>query len=440
MKKNILIAALIFTALLLHSQDASGDESGKNIIKLDVETAVSKALINNLNLKNTDIDYKNKILSLATVWNQFIPSTTTQTSISQSQLITTTGTTSSNNLNVGIDSTFSVGLSGKSILNIYQSVLDYQSGKITYEQAKKKLDYDVRKSYFNLVLLNDELDLLQKQIDASKSTYEITLAKSEKGMISEIDKLKSEYSYKSLLPTYKTKYNDFISAMLSFKNVIGLSADNNIEFSDKIPEMTELGFEKITDFSINNNHDIKTLNQTLKTSENTRNLYIAALFPSLDFSYTLSSQFDKDFTKNGWYNNLSIKDWSTTGSLVFSASIPIDSYFPFSSTQVGIIQSQNNVEKSKNTLQNTIETTKNSVTADVLKLKQIEESYNSLEINSDIAERTYDLVNRSYQAGTKNYLDLVDAKNNLFDSKVQLLEAKYNYLSTFLDLKYLLNK
>lgn len=444
MKISALILLLILTAFTF-AEDLT---PSKDAIKLDIDTAVAKAFENNLSLKNSQIDMNNKILTLATTWNQFIPNTSMSASLGRKDTTSTITTTThngatessretetTNSLSAGFNT--SLSLNAKMIFDVYQSGLDYKSGKITVKQAKKELEHNVKKTYYNLVLLNEQLFLTEKQIEYAKSNYDTTLLKLEMGMVSEIDRLKSEYSYKSLLPEYSSTKNDYEIGLLNFAQMIGLTANVNIELISPIPEVSKIDYDEIPKSTLENNLEIQLLKENLKSDKNSLNTYISSLTPSFGLSYSLSSSFSKDFTEDNWFDDTN--DWNNSGNFNFSISIPIDSYFPFSSVQTNIIKSTNNILKSKNELQNQIKQTQISVITDTLKLKQLEESLEVLKLNIDIAEKAYNLVEQSYNAGSKGYLDLQDASNNLFDAKLKLLNTKYDYLTTYLDLKYLLN-
>jgi outer membrane protein TolC len=433
--KYYMILILLIIPIMMNAFDLSQDNS----IKLSVEDAISRASAGNLTLKNNKIDLNSSLLSLATVWNQFVPNTSLSASIGRKEDLNNSNTSktnaSANNLTAGFNTSLSI--SAKMAFNIYQAVIDYNSGRITYDQAKKKLEYDIKKSYYNLILLNEQILLYKKQINYRKTIYETNLLKYEKGMISEIDKLTSEYLYRSIITEYDSIADDYNANLLTFKKTLGLKSDSDIELIDKIPEFSKLDYELLSGISPDNNSDVKNLVQNLKSRENLRNIYISSLTPTLNISYSLSSSFNKDLTKDNWFGNSA--NWDTSSSLNFSISIPVDSYFPFSSVQTNIIKTQNEVAKSKNNIQDKIEENKILAEKDMMKLKQIENSFNSLQLNIDVAQRTYDLVKQSYISGSKNIPDLQNAENNLFDANLKLLDARYQYMTNYLDLKYILN-
>ena len=441
MRKAIILLITILISAYIYPTDVTDDTK---TLKIDIDTSLSMALKNNLSLKNSKIDLNNKLLKMATSWNSLIPNAGLSVSMGRKESTTTvtgyTGTTSrettsNNTLSAGFS--LSLSINPRMGFDIAQTVFDYQSGKLTYDQAENDLIINTNKIYYNIVIMKQQLDLKQKQIENTKKNYEISLIKLERGMISEIDKLKSEYAYKSLLPDYKTLENTYLTALANFKLLIGVKDETNIELTSAIPEIKKLDYEKIEAIGLENNLNLKILQQTKLTNENLRNIYISQLFPSFGISYSASASFGKDFTKDAWFDNMD--DWNNSGTFTFSVSMPLDSYFPFSSTQVEIIQTQNNIRKNLNDLESTRLQKTADVQTDIMNLKQIEETIDSLSVNLDIAEKTYDLTQKLYEAGSKNYLDLQDSQNNLYDSQIKLINAKYNFLLSYLDLKYLLN-
>jgi len=413
---------------------AAAPDQNPEATKLDLENAVALALQNNLTVKNNRLDLKNSEVSLANIWNQFIPGINVSGSVGQRQGGTSRDSTGSNNLGFGVSA--SLTLKAAMIYNARQYVLDYRSGRITLEKAKTELTYTVKKTYYNLVLLQEQLVLMGKQIGKAKSDYELTLSKYNKGMVSEIDKLKSQYAYMSLVPDYKSLQDQYTSLMMGFRQMLGLKEEIAIQLTDPIPEISDIDYDKLASLSVNNNPDILLLRQELASDENTIALRRASLIPSVSLSYSLNTSFAEDFTKADLFDG---NNWIGSGSLNLSVSVPLDPFLPYSSTQVQIETGRNNVEIRKNEIQDQIEQKQLGVLTDILKLKQIEGYIDTLKLNAQIAEQTLHLVDLSYNAGLKSFLELQDAENNVFDARLKLLDARYQYITTYLDLKYILN-
>jgi|GEM_PF-929581 len=440
MKKYILIIFMILSVIILSAEDLTDDT--KNTIKLDIDSAIERALKYNLSLKNSELDLINKKFSLASSWNQFIPNASLSASIGHSDSFTYDNTIDENNTNNNSKNTLSAGfstslsLNAKMIFNIYQSVIDWKKGVISLKQVKANLTNSIKKYYYNLVILKEQISLIEKQIENTKERYDASLIKLNNGMISELEKLKNEYAYKSLLPDISKAINDYQTNLLSFKQLIGIKNDFPIELTSSIPEIPSIDYEKIINMPMDNNLDIQLLTQQLKSDQNTRNTYIAGLTPSLNLSYSLSSSFNKDPFNDAWFDN---NNWDSSGAFKLSVSIPLDPLFPFSETQTNIIKSRNNIIVSSNNIKDAVEKKKIELVTAIMKLKEIDNSIDSLVVNVDLAEKTYELQQKSYSLGSKNFLELKDAENSLFEAKLKLLNAKYDYFTNLLDIKYILN-
>jgi outer membrane protein TolC len=448
MEKKLIILLTLLLGFYIYPLDQTTD----NVIKLDIDTAISKALNHNFSLKNDKIDLDSKTLLLATSWNKFIPSTSLQGSIGTNKSLNSVTTTeivngkkrtstameetSNNSATLGFNT--SLSLNAKTIFDINQLAIDWKNGLLTLDQARNQLKNNIKKYYYNLVILKEQLDLQNSLVENSKARFDTAILKLNLGVISELDKLKSEYDYKSALYNLSKMSTNYSSSLMQFKQLVGIDNNKKIDLITPIPDIKQLDFKKIPNESIEKNPDIIMLTQQLKSEENGRNSFIASLTPSLGFSYQFKTAFNKDPFANQWFAD-TYNDWDKSNMFSLSLSIPIDELFPFSSVQNNIITSQQNIQKIKNSIEEKKETVKNSLLTTILKLKEVESNIDSLNINASIAEETYKLAEKQYNLGGKNYLDLKDAENNMYDAKINILNAKYEYLSNLLDLQYLLN-
>ena len=74
----------------------------------------------------------------------------------------------------GLGFTFSLNysLNAANIFNVYQTVLDYKSGKLDFEKAKNELTKNVKKSYFNMLLIKENIQVIEEQMEVAKERYE----------------------------------------------------------------------------------------------------------------------------------------------------------------------------------------------------------------------------------------------------------------------------
>ncbi|MBN2545171.1 MAG: TolC family protein [Spirochaetes bacterium] len=432
MNKPIIIIFLIVINLYGFTQSTVKKNEK---IEIDIDTAVKRALKHNLTLKNSTLDLDYNRIALYSSWNRFVPNTSFSGSMGFNRNFDDTDN-DHNSLSAGF--TTSLSLSAKMIFDVKQTVLDYHNGMINQLAAERNLNSSVKKLYYNLKIMQEELNIENSKLENAKTRYDANQIKFKTGLISEIDRLKSEYDYKSIHFDQKKMADNISLTFLDLKFILGIEEDSDVVLTSSMPETETIDYEKIKQIPIEKNLDLQILNLQIKSLRNNRNMYISNLSPTFSVSYNLSSALNKDFIKDNWnFNN--IDDWNNTSTFRFQLSIPVDPLFPFSTVQNNIIKQEYNIAKELNILSDKKESIKKSIAQIIYNLKGIEDDINTLNLNIKIAETSYELTEKLYNANSKSYLELKDAENALFDAKVRLLRSKYQYLINFIDLNDLLN-
>jgi len=405
----------IFGYLLFTEEDINN----KDILKLSLNDVLELSLNKNLTIRNSKIDLDNYLLSLQTVYNQFMPSLSFGFSVRDNLI------DSKINLSLSVNS--SLNLNPASFFNIVKAINDYKQGNITYEIALKKFKIEVKKYYYNLLILKKNIELKEIELNNARIVYNTILLKYNDGIISVVDKMKSEYNLSEKEIEFKKAKNNFEIALIVFKNIIGLEDNVEIELTDNLPEIDIA--KNIKDVTLDNNLDLKKIEYDLKNSINTRNSYIASFFPSFGLSYSFSNSFAPP-----WDNFLNY-----SSSLNISLGLSLDNLLPFSTVQVNLIKQNRNIEK----ISNSIEIERKNKEIELKKSqKDIEsqkEIINSYLMNVEIAKKTYDIIEKYYFSGFSSFYELKEAEKDLTNSNIKLLQAKYDYLCKIFDLEYLLN-
>ena len=173
------------------AQDVNLDQSGP--ITLNVERAVEVALNNNLQLKSSLIDTRIKERKADYAWNRFIPSVQVSGTLGRmnaEQSVSGLVPPTPNPINETVypdviyfeedvsQWSVSAGLDMSLTLNIAMfngiraTQLDYQAGRISLEQAQQQVERDVKKSFYNLLLMQENRALMVENIDAAERRYE----------------------------------------------------------------------------------------------------------------------------------------------------------------------------------------------------------------------------------------------------------------------------
>jgi len=432
MDKQVLIIIILLISIYGFSQ-STVQKSEK--IELDIDSAVKRAVDHNLTLKNSSLDLDYNRIALYSSWNRFVPNTSFSGSMGFNRNFRDTDNDTSS-ISAGFST--SLSLSAKMVFEVRETVLDYYNGMISRMTAERDLKNNVKKIYYSIKIIEEELVIQNSKLENAKTRYDTNLIKFRTGLISEIDRLKSEYDYKSILFDQKKMSDDILLTLMDFKYILSIDDKTEIILTSKLPDAESFDFEKVKKISFEKNLDLQLLNLQIKSLENSKNIYISSLTPTFSVSYNLSSALNKDMLKDTWsFSNPD--DWNNSGTFRLSLSIPVDPLFPFSAVQNNIIKQQYNIAKELNNLTEKKENIKKSIAQIIYNLKGIENDINTLNLNIKIAETGYELTEKLYNASSKSYLELKDAENALIEAKVKLLKSKYEYMFNILDLNDLLN-
>ena len=171
--------------------------SQENIRKLTVDDAVILAADNNISLQRQRISLNTLEKKKDTSWNGISPSLS-----------------ASGNMSIPFEenSKMSYSISASASLNFTPSLftaiktakLNYENGVTSYENAVRTVELNVRKVFCNLLYTKENIVLKQRELATAKTSYESNLAKYNRGQLSELDLLNSQYNYESKIPTLQS--------------------------------------------------------------------------------------------------------------------------------------------------------------------------------------------------------------------------------------------
>lgn len=421
--------------LISNKNDTTSD------FEIDIKTAINLGLKNNLNLKSELLNLEKKRMASYTGWNTFIPDMSFTNTYSRMNSREKTNDTDPNDLNLAFNFNLSLTLNAKMFYSIYSTVLDYNDGKIQIKQAQKQLTRDIKKSYYNLLLLKRKIDLAEESLNTEKNIYDQAIIDYKRGLKSEYDLLSAQVSYETLKPDLINAKDDYYLAELSFKNVLGIKDDVKIRLCEDL-EINQIKFDskELIDKYLSTGYDIQRLNLTKKMLLNQRKMGISALTPSFNFSFVSNPVLKYDLTKYNTWSNDPAKDWQDNlGNLSFSFSLPITSLVPFSQSQMDIINNEIEIQKINLSINQGKLDAEEAIIKSVSTLNKSLQSQELLKLNIDLAARAYGLANEAYRSGTKDILNLQNSKTKLEKAKISLLEELINYLTTLIELEYQVN-
>ncbi len=410
MKKVFLLT--IFFSLVL-----SFGFSLEEAKKLTIEDAVILAADNNISLQRQRISLNTLEKKKNNSWNGISPSV----SASGSASIPLEDGDISYNFSGSVSISFTPSL----FTAIKTAKLNYENGITSYENAVRTIEVNVRKVFCSLLYTKENISLQQRKLETAKSLYESNLAKYNRGQLSELDLLNSQYNYESVIPTLQSLQNNYENSIATFKQTLGLSQDVQIELVGNIEDYLNIGKIEINK-SIEEVPAVKTI---LANIELAKTSLLATRFsawgPSLSASYSY-----------GKAGTTASSDLRTTGnSISLSLRIPLDGFLPWSNGALSIANQKANLQDLELQLKEKKESVALEIQNNIKNIEQAQAQLKVLESNVQLAQKRYNMTLTAYNHGSKDLLTLQNASDALMTARDNLNSQKIKIFSAILDLE-----
>lgn len=432
-------------------------------LTVDLERAVELALEYNLSLKGKQLDLVKKRRAMSTVWNSFVPSlgvTATVSRMNEARTVSgvTVDPTSESIPGSGVYDrmvsysteispwNLSLGVNADLMLNlalfdgITATRLSYESGLISYEQARKQLDRDVRKNFYNLLLMQRNRELFLQQIAAAESRYEQARINYRNGLVPELTMLQAQVAWENLKPALEAMDLGFDQALGGFKMTLGLGQATELELQGTIEiEPVELEAQPLIDEYLAGRLDIQSLiygMESLKVAK--RSTINRAFTPNLVLGWSYDPSVNDPF--NSDTDLFDGDSWNQQGGMLrITLAMQLEGLLPGSKTRVALADMDEDLRNMQLGLMQAIEGAEMEINALVKSLKKSQSSLNTLQLNVELAQRAYRMAEEAYRAGSRELLEVQNSEIELNKARYELLKEKYTYVTGLLDLQYALN-
>ena len=435
-----------------------------SVLELSLDEAIYRALKNNLGLESGSFNFDKTKWSLYTCWNTFLPTINGTAGFTINTLdedkrkgSAMVGVVPSQTVPGGYDTVMNVeyttpqvmptlGISvswnfnAAMIFSAYQTCLDYQSGKITYESAKRSLLKNVKLSYYSLLLNEMKLDIDKKDLDSKKETYNQTVAQFRSGLVPRLSMLNAQVSYEAAKPTLIASQDSVKNSGNTLKYLLGIDLEQDLKLTDSIlaVELVLPDVEDITSLFEKNNLQLQTLYISKKMVKNGINQYISSMTPSFALQFSGNTTFTKEAFENDWFANVE-DEWKNTANLNLMISVPFSSWIPFASSQVGLVGSNVALKKMDADIENYLQSQRLSIQQSVDSIASAISSVEITKMSVEIAKEALSLSRDSYRKGGQTLVELHETEKGLLNAQYQELAAQFQYISKMLDLEELLN-
>ena len=449
MKKLSLIGLLLVSVCGLSFATESNNTKKTEPLTLTVEDAVSYALTNSKSLKSSQIDLEIKKRAKMYSWNVFLPSLNVSGTMSRTNEVsnmmdsiiqvvnpshTPSEPTEVNHWvavgNVSAQLNFNLAM----IQSISASKANYEAGLISWEQTCKNTEINIRKMFYGLLLMEENLKIQNELMDSAKARWQQSEINYKNGLVPQLSALNAQVAYENKKPAILELTQSLKQQKDTFAFLLGIPYGREINLVGSIDtRFVKVNADELVQKYAEENLDVKALKKNIELLKISLNASRLSTFtPSLSVSYgwqPVVAQIDTNW----------LDTYIDNGS--FSATVVIDvmKMMPFSANMQSIKDTKQNLAKAELGLSQLLQNTEIQIHTLVDKLNKSEASIKASQMNIKLAQKAYDMTVRAYNSGTQELLDVKDSENSLSQARLGLLNEKLNYISALLDLENAIN-
>jgi outer membrane protein TolC len=403
--------------------------TAQNVLSLTPDQAVEYALKGNLSLKNEAISLRQAEREYSNSWNTFLPSVKGTGGLSYSDRLLTESTPGVNapwNLGFGIN--VSLPLNWSAAPELESARLQYEAGKISYEQAQAGIRRDVLKNYYSLVAQEANLSVLKENADLADAILKTVQTKFEKGLTPKTDLLEARVNAGRLKNTYLNSKASYENNLMNFLTLLGLASDTEVRLTGTLtaPTVSVDGDKALS--LVSKSAELQVLLLNIQILEKSKEAAIGGhLTPTLSLGLGW-----EDSASSPFYSG----DWRDALSLSFALSVPLDGLIPGSADRNAIDAIGDSVEASRNSYQLAVENKRTNVKGLLHSIENAERSSDLSLENQKFAQQSLDLTREAWRAGTRSLIEVQTSQTNLLSASQDYLSSIYSWISYLLDLEY----
>lgn len=308
--------------------------------------------------------------------------------------------------------------------------------------ARQNIVFQVISNYLNVLRAKEMVDLQTKYLELSKLNYEKANRLFDAGRYSRTEALRWKVEWQQQKSNLTTAESDLRSAYTVLARLLNTQIDEQIEIVPDIPQKLMIESQKIAaksdeeilDMIRLSNDQLVKVNASLaaygKNTEISKMLYqnsYASYMPNVSLNYEYA------WREN---NTVWLDDYSPQ-TLMVNLSIPLFTSFQnLTSLKSNYYDYRRNKENFEDELQNT----RMMLTQTANNIINFRTQMELSQTNSEFNEYNYGIVAQQREQGLVSNIDFIDAKLNLQDAKLQQVGNHYQFVTSVVELYYLLGK
>jgi len=418
------------------------------VLRLNPTQAVERAINHNLGLEAARINLDIKRRKSDLVWNQFLPNVAARGTLARAHEASVIQGMSIPSLGIDIPSTTlpnwtalgtlsaDLTLSFALVEGIRSIQLDYDAGRLGFENAKLQMEQGVRKMYNSILLLTANAALLDETYRNTQRQAELAEASFRAGLAPRLVWIQAQVAVENLRPAVRDLQNNVRSLKGTFALLLGLPSETEFELEELSLELLPIpsSIEDLLARAASDNPSILELQAAIRTLQSQLKAQrMQSYTPFLRFDWSLNPVFSGDPLKDAWFGD---KEWIERGSFSFTLGISLNALLPFTKEGQLLQDTSAALRMQGLALARTMRETELEV---FTKINSLQNKLNTVEAQQatvSLAEESYRLTEEAFRAGLQDFQTVQSSALALNQAKLQLLSEQFNFLNDLLDLEY----
>ncbi|MBI0027569.1 outer membrane channel protein TolC [Gilliamella sp. B14448G11] len=335
-------------------------------------------------------------------------------------------------------------------VTVSQSIFNFSSWKalditkkqasiadIAYQYQGQTLILNTSVAYFNVLKALDALSFIDAQKEAIGRQLEQTRQQHQVGLVAITDVQNAQANYDLTVAQQVNALNELNNSIENLRQVSGrfyssLATIDTKTFKTEEPTQINALLKQ----SETSNLNLLTMKLNQDIAREQIKLAQSGYMPtaSIDASTNLNkNERYGSYSSNGAIGSHHSKSYSGNNYVGVSVNMPI---FSGGATMSQVEQAQHNfvsysekLESTNRSVINQVRSSYNNIASSISSIRAYQQAVVS-------AESSLEATSSGYQVGTRTIVDVLNATTQLYSSKRNLSDAKYNYLTSLLQLKY----
>ncbi|OCG02662.1 outer membrane channel protein TolC [Gilliamella apis] len=305
---------------------------------------------------------------------------------------------------------------------------------ISYQYQGQTLILNTSVAYFNVLKCLDALSFIDAQKKAIGRQLEQTRQQHQVGLVAITDVQNAQANYDLTVAQQVNALNDLNNAIESLRQVSG-------RFYSKLASVDTKTFKTQAPTQINTllkqsetaNLNLLTMKLNQEIARDQIKMAQSGFMPTASLDASTNLNKSDSYGNANYQRHTAGKKYSGDNRVGVSVSLPL---FSGGATVSQVQQAQHNfvsfsekLESTNRSVINQVRSSYNNISSSISAIKAYQQAVVS-------AQSSLEATSSGYQVGTRTIVDVLNATTQLYSSKRNLSDAKYNYLTSLLQLKY----